>query len=69
MTVLDFARHRDAGLPSTRRPAPPTKGIDRQQSRSRAAIEVAGTLLTLTLIGVGILALRFVLVFAHGVLD
>jgi hypothetical protein len=70
MSVLDFGRRRSAGLPRRRGPAPQaTMGIDRQQSRVHAAIEVAGTLLVLTLIGVGILTLRFALVFAHSLLQ
>jgi len=42
---------------------------DKQQSSSRLrmALEVGGTLLILMLIAVGILALRFLLVLAHGI--
>jgi hypothetical protein len=69
MTVLDLGRRQAGDLPKTRSPATRTIGSDEQQSRLHAAIEVAGTLLVLTLIGVGILALRFALVFAHGLLQ
>jgi hypothetical protein len=35
----------------------------------RTAVEIGGTLLALMLIALGVLALRFVLVLAHGFLN
>ena len=71
MASLDFASGRVAGL--LHAPGPPSRVIatDKQQttSRLRMALEVGGTMLILMLIAVGILALRFALVLAHGVLQ
>jgi len=50
-------------------PANRAIGPDRQQRRSRNAVEIGWTLLVLMLIALGILALRFVLVLAHGIVQ
>jgi hypothetical protein len=62
MAVLDFARGR-AASPS---PANRAIGASRQQRPLRIAVGVGETLVVLTLIALGVLALRFALVLAHG---
>jgi len=44
-------------------------GAHRQRRRPGMAVEIGWTLLVLMLIAIGILALRFVLVVAHGVVQ
>ena len=69
MASLDVASDRVASLSHAASPANRAIASDKQQtgSRLRMALEVGGTLLILMLIAVGILALRFLLVLAHGV--
>jgi hypothetical protein len=69
MAVLDFARGRVACLSQSSRPANRANGADRQSTRVRIAIEIGQTLLVLMLIALGVLALRFGLVLAHGVVQ
>ena len=69
MAVSDFARGRVVCQPQMASPANRAIGPDRQQRRSRNAVEIGWTLLVLMLIALGILALRFVLVLAHGIVQ
>ncbi len=69
MAVSDFARGRVAYRPQTASPANRGIGTFRQQRRSRNAVEIGWTLLVLMLIALGVLALRFVLVLAHSVVQ
>ena len=69
MAVSDFARGRVACQPQTTSSADRAVGPYRQQRRSRNAVEIGWTLLVLMLIAFGVLALRFVLVLAHGVVQ
>jgi hypothetical protein len=64
MTVVDLARGRSRAPSSENH----TISASGQPGRSRIAVEIGGTLLVLMLIALGVLALRFVLVLAHGVL-
>jgi hypothetical protein len=43
-------------------------GTNRQQSRGEIAVEVGKTMLILMLVALGVVALRYVLVLAYGVL-
>jgi hypothetical protein len=65
MAVLDFARGR-AACPSQPSPANLAIGSARRPRPLRIAVEVGETLAVLTLIALGVLALRFALVLAHG---
>ena len=69
MAVSDFARGRVACQPQTASSADRAVGPYRQQRRSRNAVEIGWTLLVLMLIALGVLALRFVLVLAHGIVQ
>jgi len=69
MAVLDCARARAAGASQTPTPANRVSGSSRPPRRLRTAVEIGGTLLALMLIAFGVLALRFVLVLAHGFLN
>ena len=68
MALLDFARRRHAGLSDAQRLPDRATGVGRQQSRGEIAVEVGKTMLILVLIALGIVALRYVLVLAYGVL-
>jgi hypothetical protein len=70
MASLDVASGRIAGLSQAPGPANRVIATDKQQTtcRLRIALEVGGTLLVLMLMAISILALRFVLVLAHGIL-
>ena len=70
MALLEFARRgtRAAGLPHGPNLANRTTGIGRQQTRGEIAVEVSKTMLMLLLIALGIVALRYVLVLAYGLL-
>jgi hypothetical protein len=68
MAVQDFARGRAACPSQALTPANRAIGTDRQSRRLRIAVEIGGTLLVLMLIALGVLALRFGLVLAHGFL-
>lgn len=68
MTVVDLARGRAVGVSQAPSSANRAISASRQPGRSRIAVEIGGTLLMLMLIAFGVLALRFVLVLAHGVL-
>jgi hypothetical protein len=68
MALLDLTKPRPAGL-SQAQPLPNRAvGANRQQSRGEIAVEVGKTMLILMLVALGIVALRYVLVLAHGVL-
>ncbi|HKM72092.1 MAG TPA: hypothetical protein VJX94_18880 [Stellaceae bacterium] len=69
MAVLDFARGRVACQPQMAGSANRAIGAHRQRRRPGMAVEIGWTLLVLMLIAIGILALRFVLVVAHGVVQ
>ncbi|HEY4836066.1 MAG TPA: hypothetical protein VII07_15490 [Bradyrhizobium sp.] len=66
MAVLDVARGREVCRPQSTSAANRATG-DRQPRRLRSAVEIGGTLVALMLIAVSVLALRFILVLAHGV--
>jgi hypothetical protein len=68
MAILDVARGQAAG-PSQSASAANRATGDRQARRFRSAVEIGGTLVALMLIAVGVLALRFILVLAHGVVQ
>jgi hypothetical protein len=68
MALLDFARRRPAGFSYAQRPPERAVRASRQPSRVEIAIEVGKTMLILMLIALSIVALRYVLVLAHGVL-
>jgi hypothetical protein len=68
MTVVDLARGRAVGVSQAPSSENHAISASRQPGRSRIAVEIGGTLLVLMLIALGVLALRFVLVLAHGVL-
>ena len=67
MARLDFARRRPSGFSHS--PAVPDCPVlaSPQQSRVEIAVEVGRTMLILMLIALFIVALRYVLVLAHGV--
>jgi hypothetical protein len=69
MAVLDCARARAAGASQTPTLANRVSDSSRPPRRLRIAVEIGGTLLVLMLIALGVLALRFVLVLAHGFLN
>lgn len=66
MAVLDFARGRAAYPSPTPSPADRSISASRQPRRLRIGVEIGGTFFALMLIAVGVLALRFALVLAHG---
>jgi hypothetical protein len=68
MALLDLAKRRRAGLSHARRLPNRAVGTNRQQSRGEIAVEVGKTMLILMLVALGIVALRYVLVLAYGVL-
>jgi hypothetical protein len=68
MAVLDVARGRATCPPQSASAANRATG-DRQPRRLRSAVEIGGTLVVLMLIAVSVLALRFILVLAHGVVQ
>jgi hypothetical protein len=68
MALLDFASRRAAGLSNAQHPPTRAVGTSRQQSRVEAAVEVGKTMLILMLVALGIVALRYALVVAYGVL-
>lgn len=68
MALLDLAKRRPAGLLHAQRLPNRTVGTNRQQSRGEIAVEVGKTMLILMLVALGIVALRYVLVLAYGVL-
>ena len=68
MAVLDFPRDRAACASRALTPATRAIGASRRRKRSWIAVEIGGTLLVLMLIALGVLALRLVLVLAHGFL-
>ena len=68
MAVLDLARARAAGASQSPDLADRATRSSRQPKRSRIAAEAGRTLLVLMLIALGVLALRFGLVLAHGFL-
>ena len=68
MDVLDVARGRAAGPSQSASTTNRAMG-DRQPRRLRSAVEIGGTLVALMLIAVGVLALRFILVLAHGMVQ
>jgi hypothetical protein len=68
MAVLDFARGPAARASQAPTPADRAIGAARHPRRLRIAVEIGGTLLVLMLIALAVLALRLVLVLAHGFL-
>ena len=68
MALFDFARSGDVrqqmAPSSVNHPTPPHK-----RARSRAGLGAPGTLLVLMGVGIGVLTIRFILVFAHTVLQ
>lgn len=68
MAVLDFPRDRAACLSRTLAPATRLIEVSGRRARSRIVVEFGGTLLVLMLIALGVAALRFTLVLAHGLL-
>jgi hypothetical protein len=68
MALLDLAKRRPAGLSHARRLPNRAVGANRQQSRGEIAVEVGKTMLILMLVALGIVALRYILVLAYGVL-
>jgi hypothetical protein len=68
MASMEFAgrRTRTTGLPPMPGPSNRATAVGRQQSR---AVEVAKAILILTLIALGVVALRFVIVVAYGFLQ
>jgi hypothetical protein len=70
MASLEFARRRTRPAGPSLGPSLPNRavGVGRQQSRGEIAVEVGKTMLILMLIALGIVALRYVLVLAYGVL-
>jgi hypothetical protein len=66
MAVQDFARGRAAWPSQPPSPANRAIGSSRQPRPLRIAVEIGGTLFALMLIALGVLALRFALVLAHG---
>ena len=68
MALFDFAR---AG-PVRQQMAPSSVNhltLPHKRARSRAGLGVPGTLLVLMGVGIGVLTIRFILVFAHTVLQ
>jgi hypothetical protein len=68
MAVYDFAR---AGATRQQMASSPvTHSIisHRRRGRPRGALGAAGTMLVLMGVGIGVLTIRFILVFAHTVL-
>jgi len=70
MAALEFTsrRTRAAGVSDASRPPDLSTATRRPQSRRENAIETGKTLLILVLLGLGIVALQYVLVFARGLL-
>jgi hypothetical protein len=68
MALLDLAKRRPAGLSHAQRLPNRVVGTNRQQSRGEIAVEVGKTMFVLMLVALGIVALRYVLVLAYGVL-
>ena len=68
MAVLDVARGRAVCRPQSTSAANRATG-DQRARRLRSAVEIGGTFVVLMLIAVGVLALRFILVLAHGVVQ
>jgi hypothetical protein len=68
MALFDIAR---AG--AVRQPMAPSSvnhlTLPHKRARSRAGLGAAGTLLVLMGVGIGVLTIRFILVFAHTVLQ
>jgi hypothetical protein len=68
MALFDFAR---AG--AVRQPMAPSSvnhlTLPNERVRSRAGLGAPGTLLVLMGVGIGVLTIRFILVFAHTVLQ
>ena len=68
MALFDFAR---AG--AVRQQLAPSsvnhQTLPHKRARSRAGLGVPGTLLVLMGVGIGVLTIRFILVFAHTVLQ
>jgi predicted lipid-binding transport protein (Tim44 family) len=76
MGIFDFARAgAGAGAGAVRQQMAPSPinysnlAHERQRARPRAALGAIGTLLVLMGIGMGVLTIRFILVFAHTVLQ
>ena len=69
MAALDFAKGGVACTSEREILANRETGTHRQPRHSRTAFEIGGTFLVLVLIGLGVLALRYVLVLAHGILS
>jgi hypothetical protein len=69
MALLEFARRRPAGLSQAQILPGQAIGANRQPSRIEVAAEVGRTMLILILIAVGIVALRYVLVLAHSLVQ
>jgi hypothetical protein len=70
MAALEFTsrRTRAAGVSDASRPPDLSTATRRPQSRRENAIETGKTLLILVLLGLGIVALQYVLVFVRGLL-
>jgi hypothetical protein len=70
MALMDFAKGRVEHLPGGSSPLSRTKATrKRQPTWQRAALQVAGSILVLIGIAIGILTLRFALVLMHGFLQ
>ena len=70
MVPLEFTSRRTRAAAVSQASSQPDRssGSRRPQSRGENAVEVARTMLILMLVGFGIVALRYVLVFARSVL-
>ena len=69
MAVLDVARGRAAWPVAVRKRDEPRDGRPATKTLYGALSRSVGTLVALMLIAVGVLALRFILVLAHGMVQ
>ena len=69
MAVYDFSRTGATRLQMASSPATHSIISHRGRGRPRAALGSIGTLLVLMGVGIGVLTIRFIIVFAHTVLQ
>jgi hypothetical protein len=72
MGIFDFARAEAGAVRQQMAPSSinySNLAHERQRARPRGALGAIGTLLVLMGIGMGVLTIRFILVFAHTVLQ